>query len=350
LANAQFGPEETMIWPMSSTGHKPSGGQMKIEASQVSYFTAHRSESATEVIDETNTRRPASTIQAQANLRDTVKLSGAGGPSAAIGDDELNDMDPKLRLAWLVIESLLGRKLGLRRVGSTVVAPGRGVAASVGAPAGTVELHRRIEVHSEMEQTKFQAQGVVETADGRRIRFSVGLNMERNFSSVSATEGTANTTDPLVVNFGGGPARIASAKIAFDLNSDGKPEAVSFVASGSGFLALDRNGDGKVNDGGELFGPATGNGFAELAAFDVDGNGWIDESDPVFAKLRVWTLDGVSTLTENGIGAIAAASLETPFALKDSSNVLQANVRATGIYLAESGAAGTIQQVDLAEG
>ena len=152
------------------------------------------------------------------------------------------------------------------------------------------------------------------------------------------------------MNFRGAPARISGAKIAFDLNSDGKAEDFSFVASGSGFLAFDGNGDGKVNDGSELFGPRTGEGFAELASYDADGNGWIDANDPIVAKLRIWTRDRLSTLSEKGIGAISTTSADTPFALKDGANVLQANVRATGVYLSESGQAGTIQQVDLAEG
>lgn len=56
-------------------------------------------------------------------------------------------------------------------------------------------------------------------------------------------------------------------------------------------MALDVNYDGIINDGRELFGPRTGNGFLELAEFDIDGNNWIDENDPIFEKLRIWTLD-----------------------------------------------------------
>ena len=101
--------------------------------------------------------------------------------------------------------------------------------------------------------------------------------------------------------------------------------------------------------GTELFGPQTGNGFADLAAYDADGNGWVDQGDPIFAKLRIWSQDGLSTLADKGIGAISTASADTPFAIKDSANVLQAEVRGSGVYLTESGHAGTIQQVDVAQ-
>lgn len=65
---------------------------------------------------------------------------------------------------------------------------------------------------------------------------------------------------------------LTEAKYNFDLDSDGREDLISFVRPGSGFLALDLNGDGRVNDGRELFGPATGDGFAELARYDQDGN------------------------------------------------------------------------------
>ena len=152
------------------------------------------------------------------------------------------------------------------------------------------------------------------------------------------------------MNFGGAPAQLTGIKIAFDLNSDGSPDSISFVGAGSGFRALDTNGDGHVNDGSELFGPQSGDGFAQLAAYDSDANGWIDENDPVFAQLRLWTQSGLSTLAEDGIGAISTSSAETPFAIKNGANILQADIRSTGIYLTEAGSAGTIQHVDLAQG
>ena len=62
---------------------------------------------------------------------------------------------------------------------------------------------------------------------------------------------------------------------------------ISFVGSGSGLLALDKNGDGIINNGTELFGPNTQDGFSELSKYDSDGNGWIDENDSVYDNLRI---------------------------------------------------------------
>jgi len=64
-----------------------------------------------------------------------------------------------------------------------------------------------------------------------------------------------------------------------DLDANGVTEKISFVGSGGGFLALDKNSDGVVNDGRELFGAATGQGFKELAEYDSDNNNWINEND-----------------------------------------------------------------------
>ena len=59
------------------------------------------------------------------------------------------------------------------------------------------------------------------------------------------------------------------------------------LGSGSGFLALDKNGNGKIDDGSELFGTKSGDGFADLAEYDSDGNGWIDEKGRVYVLYEV---------------------------------------------------------------
>ena len=132
-------------------------------------------------------------------------------------------------------------------------------------------------------------------------------------------------------------------------------DEISMLREGSGFLALDKNGDGKINDGSELFGTRSGNGFADLAVYDEDGNGWIDENDEIFDKLRVWSKDKdgkdvLKTLKEADVGAIYLGSTNSQFSLTDKKdNEVLGAVRSTGIYLKEStGMAGTVQQVDLA--
>jgi hypothetical protein len=146
---------------------------------------------------------------------------------------------------------------------------------------------------------------------------------------------------------------LGDRQFSIDLNADGTAESAHFVAAGSGFLVFDRNADGRINDGREMFGPSSGDGFEELSRLDDDGNGWIDESDQSYARLRVWTksaagADQLLTLAETGVGAISLGRIATPFDLKDADNASRGEIRSSGIYLREDGSAGTIQQIDLA--
>ena len=201
-----------------------------------------------------------------------------------------------------------------------------------------------------------QAGGVVRTADGREINFSMDVSMSRQFmsnQSLSIRAGAAAMTDPLVINLSGVPGDLTAQKYSFDIDSDGDADQISFAGPGSGFLALDRNDDGTINDGGELFGTESGNGFKDLAAFDTDGNQWIDENDAVFDKLRIWMKsesgqDQLVALGQAGVGAIYLGNVSTEFAVKDEANTQQGQVRSSGMFLRENGGAGVIQQIDLA--
>lgn len=210
--------------------------------------------------------------------------------------------------------------------------------------------------YSEKETTAFCTNGTVKTADGRELSFRVNVNMTRSFAESSSTEinfGEANTIDPLVINLKGNVASVSDQTFLFDLDTDGNAEEISILSPDSGYLALDKNEDGVINDGSELFGTASGNGFQDLAAYDEDGNGWIDEADSVFQKLRIWCMDAngsstLYTLAEAGVGALYLGSNSTEFSLKNALNETQAIIRQTGVFLYENGEAGTLQQVDLA--
>jgi hypothetical protein len=213
-------------------------------------------------------------------------------------------------------------------------------------------------VHEESESTSFSAEGIVRTADGQEISFKLDLEMTRYYreeTNVSLRAGDAVRKDPLVVNFAGAASQLsgeANRRFNFDLNGDGKAENLPMFATGSGYLALDLNGNGRIDSGKELFGPQSGNGFAELALLDSDGNGWIDENDKDFKRLGVWTpaAEGsgeLQSLTDLGIGALSLAHVATPFALRDADNNDLGVVKSSGFYLTESGRAGTLQEVDL---
>lgn len=196
---------------------------------------------------------------------------------------------------------------------------------------------------------------IVATEDGRNIDFNIEVSMSRAFMSNFDQLQVQNyvKTDPLMINLDTNVGHVSEQKFYFDLDADGKKENISFAGKGSGFLALDKNGDGKINDGSELFGTKSGDGFRDLAEYDEDKNGWIDENDSIFGKLRVWTKDEdgrdyLMDLKQADVGAIYLGNKDTQFSLKDDSNQLNGEIKKTGIYLRESnGTAGTLNHVDL---
>ena len=224
-----------------------------------------------------------------------------------------------------------------------------------GASGGGFEYSQSV-THYEAQSTSFQAQAAVTTADGRQINIDLQLNLSREFISQSnlTIQGGDQPVqvDPLVINFGTGSASLSEQKYAFDIDANGSLDQISFVGPGSGFLALDLNEDGAINDGSELFGPQSGNGFDDLAKYDADGNNWIDENDAIYDKLQIWSKDAAGkdvlmALGQQGVGAIYLGNVSTSFALKGAGNQTNGELQRTGIYLNENGSAGTIQHIDL---
>lgn len=210
--------------------------------------------------------------------------------------------------------------------------------------------------YSETEETGFHANGRACTEDGRTIEFNINILMSRSYMeymNVSIPTMADALCDPLVVNIGSDTADVRDQTFKFDLDADGTEDEISMLGKGSGFLALDKNGDGKINDGSELFGTKSGDGFGDLREYDSDGNGWIDENDDVFSKLKVWCKDEngkdiLMDLKEADIGAIFLGEQQTEFSLGGADGYRDGVIRSTGVFLREStGAAGTVQHVDL---
>lgn len=210
--------------------------------------------------------------------------------------------------------------------------------------------------HMETESTSFSTTGTVRTADGREIKFGLEMNMSRSFAEYyeqNHTIAEVQVCDPLVINLDGNLAGLSDQKFTFDLDNDGILDTISRLKQGSGYLALDQNGDGVINDGSELFGTKSGNGFRDLAGYDWDGNGWIDEDDEIFDKLLIWTQDENGNdvlyhLKDAGVGAICLESVSTDFTLNGENHATNGYIRQTGVFLYENGDAGTVQHLDVA--
>lgn len=308
------------------------------------------------------------------------KMSAASNCVSCCRDEEIFELDDedkrKIYLVQKMIEFLTGKKLKFsvpKRI-DTKQDKGHGhhgASHSSEAPQlpGANELqpaqglqrqgwgleYDLRETHYEKQTMSFSSEGTVKTADGREIRFDLDLNLSREFASnlsISLRAGDAVKVDPLVVNFGSASASLTNEKYQFDIDADGTEDQISFVGEGSGFLAFDINNDGTINNGSELFGPKSGNGFSDLSAYDGDNNGWIDENDDIYSKLRIWTKDAhgndqLIALGAKGIGAIYLGNVSTAFDIKTSANESLGSIARSGIFLRENGIAGTIQHVDL---
>jgi hypothetical protein len=101
----------------------------------------------------------------------------------------------------------------------------------------------------------------------------------------------------------------------FDINADGKLDLSSFILGGNGLLAMDRNHNGKIDDGSELFGDQRGasNGFEELHKLDENQDGVVDKNDSAYSALSLLTPSSANPndlqLTSLAAAGIAALKL-----------------------------------------
>lgn len=274
-----------------------------------------------------------------------------------------SNLDSRSRVNLMILEaifkSITGKSLNMKEPGELTGDAPTELTVDTPLPANQMPsdvglVYQRHERYEEHEQMQFQAQGIIRTEDGREISFNVDMTMSREFvreSNLDIRMGAA-AIDPLVINFDGLGAELSQTRFAFDLDSNGTEEQLAILKSGSGFLALDRNGDGKINNGSELFGPTTGRGFSELAQFDEDGNQFIDEADSIYHQLRIWMTneDGstqLMALGDKNIGAIFLGHVSSPFQLKDADNNSLGEIANSGIYLKETGEVGVVQELNL---
>ena len=183
-------------------------------------------------------------------------------------------IEPRLQVLIRMIEILTGKKIQIREMDIPQDKPTQDNPAPASNPATQqttnqcdnwgLRYHYEATIR-ETEFTSFNAQGVIKTDDGQEIVLDIELNMSREFiqhEQVDITAGAARLKDPLVINFNGHAAQFGQQQFGFDLDADGHNENITQLAATSGLLALDKNSDGKINNGSELFGALNGDGFA----------------------------------------------------------------------------------------
>ena len=137
-------------------------------------------------------------------------------------------------------------------------------------------------------------------------------------------------SDPLIIDLGEPGIKLHSLEngVNFDLDNNGYAEKIAWTDTEDGFLALDRDGSGRIENGGELFGDrvtlkdgtTSASGFEALAELDTNKDGQIDAADEDFDKLLVWIdanhngtseADELKSLSFHGIISISLSHRET---------------------------------------
>lgn len=333
--------------------------------SERQFMAAYSREESLQVFNARGGEAESGSQVGNGRIQDTVELSGQAesGQSVGVVEGSKSELakqnDPQLEALIKFIEQVTGKKVKLmdpsqftRAKASQQEDQVETKAVNNNRSGGIGFEYNFRESYQESEKTSVKTEGVIKTADGKEIDFDLEVHMSRKFLQSQAVHIQAGEKiDPLVVNFQGNSAQVTQDKFEFDLDMDGQVEEMSFPGQGSGFLAMDKDGNGAIDDGSELFGPSTGDGFAELAGYDQDQDGWIDEADSVFSDLKIWSKgpegqDKLVSIGKAGIGAIYLGSIESAFGIKDEGNQTQAQVTETGMYVSEQGQVGSIQEMD----
>lgn len=278
-----------------------------------------------------------------------------------------------LMLLKAILEQTTGRKFTLAagvdyelsesdqaRIDELSAAASQQLASTAPAPnAAPTRVGWGLEIQSEARsvehsETNVAASGTLLTQDGRQIQFDAKFSYASDRVSVERFElraGDAKLKDPLMLVFDGTTPELGKS-IDFDLDADGKAERMAFASNNARLLVYDRNANGKVDDGRELFGALSGSGFADLAKLDDDGNGFIDEGDRAFSQLYTWEsrtgeADTLVSLKDRGVGALYTGSVQSPFELRASDGELRGRIAETGLYFDEDGDVHALQHVDV---
>lgn len=240
---------------------KQTNSFVSSELQQVSVRALSNQENGNETDSAVANRSGAS---AQVTLSLSNKVSEQQGVAtqstiSVINDDGSNDIvnyHESLEIAKFTAEQSSDLEMTVRNVASASDTPIE-IAAAINVEVVSVLTQ------SSSQTLTFEALGQVTTEDGRSIDFMLALDYERNISTeqVNQFTGNRNLIDPLMINLEGGPVGLSDLTFEFDLDSDGDMEQISQAASGSGFLVFDKNNNGEIDNGSEMFGPQSGKGY-----------------------------------------------------------------------------------------
>lgn len=339
----QFSASETLIVqsspPVSTETEQPT-----LSISSLNTDTVELSERGNKIVEEfmSNQRLDRSTDQ------------------LTVQDDQNSPtLDAELSKLVSLVESFTGKSIALSIYNQNLSQPSERANVEGSAlefPSQMASLiYQYKETYTEQEKSVFNVSGSLTFSDGESLTINLAQYTDRTYfneQSLLLKMGEVELVDPLVVNLDGQTTQLTERSYEFDLTAQGKDTSIHFATGQSGFLAIDSNGNGNIDDGSELFGALSGNGYRELAKYDDDNNGFIDAADSIFNDLLFYQKDEqgqdkLSFLSSLGIGAIYLGSQSTPLNIKDENNQLLGKVRSGSFFIYGDKTLGTTQQVDL---
>ena len=165
--------------------------------------------------------------------------------------------------------------------------------------------------------------------------------------------------DPLTLDLDGDGLETVgtAAGILFDQTGSGVKMGTGWVSADDGFLALDRNGNGLIDSGRELFGDSTfksdgqlaSDGFDALHELDSNQNGMVDAADALFGSLRVWRDLNQDGISQNGelftLGQLGIASINVSSSANNQTLANGNQIADLGTYTKTDGSTGTTAEV-----
>ena len=210
---------------------------------------------------------------------------------------------------------------------------------------------------SSLTRVEFSSVSIQTLSSASSSNVNVSLSATSVNTNIVRWQGndSVNLVDPLIIDLGGDGVELSDDTFSFDLDADGESDQISRPKGNSGFLALDKNGDGIINDGTELFGTQNGDGFKDLARYDSNGDGKIDKDDPIYDKLRIWKPGAngdqgeLIGLGEVGIGAIYLDAKNNEQLMQSASGETLGVQRKSAAYQRTDGSEGQVYHIDLAK-
>ena len=274
--------------------------------------------------------------------------------------ESISRVEKRFQSMISILERMFGVKISLydaselEGAGGGQSEPSTNSGSTQGQVRQTAMAMREYHQITEQESSYVGIQGRLELNDGRSLNVDFSLDMSRSryeefYGEISFT---GRNVDPLVVNLNGNAAQLTNQRVSFDLDGDGVEEQVAFASGDSAFLAIDKNGNGSIDDGSELFGPQSGSGFADLAQYDSNQDGLIDSLDDIWQELVLVQRDeqgneSLLSLSDVGISAFVLERTSSPFSLFNDQGARTGIIRETGLYVKDDGSVDSLQHVDL---